>query len=212
MGGGGAAPGSVYGSLGAGFGAAGETQAQPWTETAQRTPPAPAADLGQRISNYVAGLDVINGGTNVWIGPLAGGYGGGGGAGAGQIGAGRDMAADMTGADTSRIGRGVGVSTMVVGNRAFIGIDPTTIGVGQVMGGNAASTTGDARGPAGAGLEGFLRDRVRSEFPEVTEVYVTTEPGLVRQIARVTTAGHTGADADIVQIIRRLAPASSSPR
>lgn len=219
--GGGGAPGAVYGGspgpagagvlnrggMGAGAGTAGAAQPGP----TGRAPGTPPTDMGRLISNYVAGLDVINGGTNVRSGPLAGGHGGGGG-GSGAGAAGRDMSADMTGAETSRIGRGVGVSTMVVGNRAFIGIDPTTIGVGRTTGGTDISTTGDARGPAGAGLEGYLRGRIRSRFPQVTEVYVTTNPALVSRIARITTAGYTGDDRDILFIMRQLAPASTAPR
>jgi hypothetical protein len=197
-----AGPVGQAGAVGGGGAQAGATS---------RAPGNPPPDMGRLISNYVAGLDVINGGTNVRSGPLAGGLGGGGG-GAGAGAAGKDMATDMTGAETSRIGRGVGVSTMVVGNRAFIGIDPTTIGVGRTTGSADISTTGDARGPAGAGLEGYLRDRIRSRFPQVSEVYVTTDPALVSRIARISTAGFTGDDRDILLIMRKLAPASTAPR
>ncbi|HYF76493.1 MAG TPA: hypothetical protein VD973_05150 [Symbiobacteriaceae bacterium] len=210
----GVAPGGLdRGGGGTGVGNAGPAGAAGGAQAGAtgRAPGNPPPDMGRLISNYVAGLDVINGGTNVRSGPIAGGLGGGGG-GEGAGAAGRDMTTDMTGADTSRIGRGVGVSTMVVGNRAFIGIDPTTIGVGRTTGGADISTTGDARGPAGAGLEGYLRDRIRSRFPQVSEVYVTTDPALVSRIARISTAGFTGDDRDILLIMRQLAPASTAPR
>lgn len=56
---------------------------------------------------------------------------------------------------------GVGVSTLVVGNMALVGVN--------------------LEGPAD--IEGTVQNQVRAAFPQIADVYVTTDPDLVHQIS-----------------------------
>ncbi|HYF90783.1 MAG TPA: hypothetical protein VD969_00915 [Symbiobacteriaceae bacterium] len=174
------------------------------------TTAAGGADLGQQISYYVAGLDGIGGNA-----------------------AGAAGTTGLTGAGaapgTTAAGRSVGVSTLIVGNVAYIGIDPATMaggntgagagrvtyGPGTVQGGGGGMWTPGTVGTAGAGggFHAFLRDRVRTRFPQVSEVFVTTEPVTVWRIARATAGGTTTVDAaDVIMVIRTMTPGTTRTR
>jgi len=105
------------------------------------------------------------------------------------------------------LGNRPGVSTLVVGNLAYVGIDlssaPTTLGGSAAHGpGSTAyrpgTTPGTYTGPgpggttvgpnpqSGAGSADVIRTRVRSAFPEIADVFVTTDPNLVARLARIT--------------------------
>jgi hypothetical protein len=152
-------------------------------------------DQGAHISRYVAGLTVISGagGGGGSAGGTAGAGGGGmagGGTTAGTTGTtgaggGGTAGGGTTAGTTGTTGRQVGVSTLVVGDLAFIGIDLSTLQTGTT-GRPGLSAAGDPRGSAGPGLEGYLRQQVLAEFPHLAQVFVTTSPGLVSRIARVT--------------------------
>lgn len=118
----------------------------------------------------------------------------------------------------------IGVSTLVIGDMAFVGLDTTTLPAGWTRAGQAG-VTGTAAGTAAGGtagmqrrtaggtpvgtdrngtgaggtvtatrttLEDRIRTQVRAAFPQVTEVYVTTDPALVTRIARAARSIQTG--------------------
>ncbi len=147
-----------------------------------------ARDLGQQISDLVAAIDGVEAvGAGV---PVSGGAG---------------------------IGGPAGISTVVLGDEAFVGIDATTLvfsgKTGDMTGGvhgglpavgvpitgdpatrGAEGTTAPAAGgppgaPSATGETAEFRQMIRSfvtvAFPQIREVYVTTDPVLVARIARV---------------------------
>jgi len=154
----------------------------------QRRPPAPqASDLGTEISAFVAQLHPVGGPRG------------------GQI----DRAYGM---DVGPAGGGpvMGISTVLVGNVAYIGIDTTTT---AFAGGGPGPT--HAGGPGGggvnSGMEPTVRSQVRSLFPQIADVYVTTDPELVFRIARLggdIRAGIslTGRLEEIFTMARQLTP------
>lgn len=143
-------------------------------------PASTTVGLGRQISDHVAHL--------IGMGRTTGA--GGGTAGGGTVAAGN-----------------AGVSTLVIENLAFVGVDTSagagatglgTTGTGMTGPGmTGAGTTG--AGTTGVGLTGGLEERIRSQvrsaFPQVEHVYVTTDPTMVRRIARVSTDVHVGASA-----------------
>lgn len=153
------------------------------------------ADLGQELSAFIAGLDGMG----------YGGAGGGGTTGAGMTGGvggtapGTAGGAGTAGGGTTDAGarRSVGVSTLVLGNVAFVGIDTATLHGGTMGGmtgttmgttGTTMGTTGTTMGTTGAGgdMETRIRSAVRSAYPQIADVIVTTSPTMVFRIARVT--------------------------
>lgn len=164
------------------------------------------SDLGQLVASYVAGND----------GFRRSGVG---------VGAARDAAS-------------VAASALIVGNVAYVGIDPATVPPGAGTAGGTAATPGAppvgvdraAAGPGGTpgvitpgtngapggavgsvGLEEHVRTMVRAGFPQIAEVFVTTDPGLVSRIARVTGEIQQGQSAanridEIMTITREMTP------
>lgn len=180
-------------------------------------------DLGMQVSSFVAGLSVMNGGTAGTTGPARTGAGGGGVAGPGGSPAGIGMthtagaagspagAGSATGAATPGAGGGggrgttVGVSTIIVGNVAFIGIDPATMVI--TGGGTVTDTTGD--------LSTYIRSRVITQFPQLADVFVTTDKAQVSRIARIHGDMLSGMPAtrmlpEILTVVRTLAPTSGT--
>lgn len=86
-------------------------------------------------------------------------------------------------------GRRLAVATVMFGDAAYIGIDPATLPGAAAGGARPASASGDPRGAAGPGLEGYLRSHLASTFPQVRSVTVTTDPAWVARIARAATTG-----------------------
>lgn len=166
-------------------------------------------DLGQEISDFVAGLEVVGGGVDgrgitgaaagaaVRAGDARAGLPGGAGAagGAGTAGGRAGMAPGR---------RAVGVSTLVLGNTAFVAIDPTT---------SPGLAALDARTD---GLDTQIRNAVRRAFPQIGDVYVTTHPSLVRRIARITGDIQTGSSttrylSEMFAIAHAMAPGATTP-
>jgi hypothetical protein len=110
-------------------------------------------------------------------------------------------------------GRRPGVSTLVVGDIAFIGIALPSTGTTATRGGApGVSPAGDPRGSGGPGLEGYLRQNVLTEFPQLSQVFVTTNPGMVSRIARVTSGGnHARATHQVVSEMLDIARTMSGP-
>lgn len=232
------------------------------------------ANLGEQISAFVAGLDGV-GGRGAGGGGAMGGAGAGaaGGAGAGGAAAGGPMRWAGGGGATGLFGgRPVGVSTLIVDDIAFIGIDATATGApgagGVTPGGTMGMTTGGAAaggGPVGTGMsmasnrmstgtgdttgtrtgtdgvtagsstgltgagttaggytvtgatgmQDTVRAQVRDAFPQITEVFVTTDPVQVYRIARVTGAADTattlsGRISEIMSIALAMAPTAGT--
>jgi len=167
-------------------------------------------DLGRQISNAVARMygsgngGTVMGGTNTSR-VTGGGAMPGGNANTFRTGNGGAMLGGTTAARP-----GMRVSTLVMGDIAYIGIDPTTVQEAQQNGAQAGTNatpgtsanpgtnanTGTTPGagtnasagtaPAGTSLAEQVRTRVKAMFPQLAEVYVTTDPTLVYRIARVT--------------------------
>ncbi|HYG58261.1 MAG TPA: hypothetical protein VD902_09405 [Symbiobacteriaceae bacterium] len=166
--GGGGAAGGMGGAAGGGM-AAGAAQGA-------------GTDLGQQISHFVARMGGVGGG-------------GGGGLTTGRMGLGGTAGRGAGGGGAAAAGN-VGVSTLVIENLAFVGLDMSTVtgGGGAGAGGSPGGAMGGATGAGGAtggtttgpGLEDRIRNEVRAAFPQVDEVYVTTSPGMVYRIARIT--------------------------
>lgn len=140
--------------------------------TQVRLNPAPgrAPDLSTQVSHFVAGG--LSGGSSTETMPGPGGTPSGIGMThtAGAVGS-PAGAGNATGAATP----GHGVSTLVIGNVALIGIDPNV-----APGGRVASD---------------VRARVLYRFPQFTAVQITTEPGRVSQIARLHEQMQSGTSA-----------------
>lgn len=209
LGGGGGGTTGVGGTAGpTTFGATGTTAAR--------------LDLGRQISFYVAGLDGIGG---AGTGTPAGTTGTATAPGTTTTG-GTAAGGTVTGpAGTVTTLRPVGVSTLIVGNVAYIGIDASTLPAGTLGGtfGGGGGTFGAGRAVYGpgtpgtavstAGFYGFLRDRIRTRFPEVSDVFVTTEPVTVYRIARATAGGTTTVDvSDVITVIRTMTPGATRTR
>lgn len=136
------------------------------------------ADWGQQISDSVARL--VGGRT----------------AGTGYMGLGRtnggagttdgDAAGRRTATGVAGTVQPVGVSTLTIGNLAFVGLDLSTVP-------NGGATTGAANQTGGVALESRIRSYILGAYPQVDEVYVTTDPALVRRIAQVTGEVQNGA-------------------
>jgi hypothetical protein len=100
--------------------------------------------------------------------------------------------------------RAIGVSTLVIGNSAFVAIDPfTSRGLASL----------DARAN---GLDTQVRNAVRRAFPQIGDVYVTTDPRTVSRIARITRDMQAGTStapylAEMFAIAHGMAPQYTSP-
>lgn len=133
-------------------------------------------DLGQQISTYVAGIE-----------------------GVGRSGAaGAPSSEPRVSAQPSA--RSVGVSTIVLGNVAFVGLDLRTLpGGGTTSGAWSGGTTTGTKVGTTAGTSGdwdaLIRSRVIERFPQIADVFVTTDPGTVHRIARVGAHIRAGASA-----------------
>lgn len=161
-------------TLTAGTGCAGQPQRRggPAAPVPAPAPPAAAtrADPAGEISRFVAGLD--------GVGP---GYA-------------------AAGATPAR--RSVGVSTLLMGDVALVGLDA---GTPAARGGSApdpvpgSADLGGMPGPAGLPLEDYIHGRVLTAFPNVKDVFVTTDPALVGRIARVSGRLQAGEPAEAHQ-------------
>lgn len=181
-------------------------------------------DLGRQISDVVAQIDGLGAtdiagaagspatGTHIGTAGVAGGAGDRAGGAAGQAG--------------GALPGSVGVSTLVVTNVAFVGIDTNTLARGA---GNERGSAGGAGGtapgivgaPGGAGDPTGVADRVRAEvmasFPQIADVFVTTDPDLVSRIARVAGNVQSGVSmagqmAEVAAITREMALPNASDR
>ena len=142
--------------------------------------------------------------------PGAIGAGGGGAATGGGVGVGTPAGGGLTGRAST-----VGVSTIIVGNVAFIGIDPSSMAIagGGTLGGTAAgagtiaSTTGD--------LSTYIRSLVITQFPQLADVFVTTDKAQVSRIARIHGDMLSGMPAtrmisEILTVVRTLGATSGT--
>lgn len=150
---------------------------------------APAPDLGAEISTLVAQLHPVGGSRG------------------GQI----DRANGMD-VGPSEGGATMGISTLMVGNLAYVGIDmnSTAFGAGRFGPTHAGGPDG---GGVNAGMEPTVRSQVRSVFPQVADVFITTEPDLVYRIARVAGEMQAGGSVsgrveEIYAIARQMTPVS----
>jgi len=108
---------------------------------------------------------------------------------------------------------GVGVSTLVIGNIALVGVDLNTAGAETGIG-----APGGAGGGMGAGMadgmsdvKGTVKNQVRATFPQVADVFVTTDPELVYQISVIAGDIQQGVSVlekleEVFLVARRMAP------
>lgn len=150
--------------------------------------PEPGADPGTLVSTYVAGG--LSGGSAMETLPGPGGAPTGigmthtAGAAGSQAGAG-----SASGAAAS----GLGVSALVIGNVALVGIDPNVI----------------PGGPGSGQVISDVRARVLDRFPQFDAVFVTTDPARVAQIANLHGQIRDGTSAvtlmdDIQSVVRAV--------
>lgn len=144
-------------------------------------------DLGRRISASVARLDTLTGnGHGGDVGSLGGGYStaeaigrtgqiGGNGAN-GASGANGRGAKAGNGKRRTASGRSVGVSTLVVGSVAFVGVDLTTV----------PKQPAGVPGSDAEAVKRAVRAEVHRSYPEITDVVVTTNPAHVWRLAQVS--------------------------
>ena len=167
------------------------------------TSPGPAKDLGQQVSDLVAAIDGIEAvGAGM---PIGGGAGVGGPVGVSTLIQGDEAFVGIDATTLAFSGKTGDLSGGSHGGIPAVGVPITTEPVAWGAQGTTIGTGGG--GPAGApsttGETPEFRDMLRSHitvaFPQIREVYVTTDPVLVARIAR--TAGREEARADDARAI-----------
>lgn len=132
---------------------------------------------------------------------------------------------------TSQVSKQAAVSSFILGNVAFVGIDSSdTTGQGT---GNANQPGGGARltgqgqpgtgtntpGGGGTGVTGLsqrVSEAIRSRFPEIGDAYVTTDQNLATRIAQIASeikAGQSSAGRlpEMFSIARAMVPTEMMP-